>query len=609
MTVSSTPPRWDLSGIFPSLASRELRSAHEGIVADLGRLQTLYDHHQVRAGAGAPLTSRDVAAFEEVVAATNAFLEQVKTLSAYIRALVTTDASDDHASTLLSQLQADLVGLHSLTTRFEGWVARFGAPQLIAASAAAAAHQHALHQADRAATHQMSEGEESLYAELRLSGSQAWHTLHGELTARLTGTIDGELVPVTVLRGLATDPDAATRARAHHAEIAAWGGAAVPLAAALNAIKGEANTVNRRRGWVDSLEPALHANSVERAALDAMHEAAIASFPDFRRFLRDKARLLGHDGALPWWDLFAPVPGEAGVSWPDAADAVQVAFASYSQSLAGLARRAIEERWIDAQAREGKQGGAYCMSIRDGESRVMLNFDGSFDSVQTLAHELGHAYHNLNLAGRTAMQRRTPMAMAETASIFCETIMIQSGLASARPAERLALLNVDLQGACQVVVDIHSRFVFEREVSERRRTRVLSVAELCDAMRRAQLATYGDGLAHDTLHPYMWAVKPHYYSSAYYNWPYCFGLLFGTGLYARYREDPERFRAGYDDLLSSTGLGSAAELGARFDIDVTSVDFWAASLAVVRERIDEFGCLVDALGPGPTVPARPATGP
>jgi oligoendopeptidase F len=228
------------------------------------------------------------------------------------------------------------------------------------------------------------------------------------------------------------------------------------------------------------------------------------------------------------------------------------------------------------------------MSVRGDESRVLLNFDGSSQSVQTLAHELGHAYHNSQLSGRTALQRRTPMALAETASIFCETIMVAAGLAAVTDRQRLALLNADLQGACQIVVDIHSRFLFEREVFSRRERGILAAAELCQLMTEAQQATYGDGLRSDALHPYMWAVKPHYYSSTYYNWPYCFGLLFGIGLYARYREDPERFRAGYDDLLSSTGLGSAAELAGRFGIDLTSVEFWATSLDVIGGRIADF---------------------
>jgi oligoendopeptidase F len=197
------------------------------------------------------------------------------------------------------------------------------------------------------------------------------------------------------------------------------------------------------------------------------------------------------------------------------------------------------------------------------------------------------------------MQRQTPMALAETASIFCETILVQSGLAASQGdlARQLVLLDTDLTGATQVVVDIHSRFLFERAVYEQRIDRTLSVQELCDHMTEAQLATYGDGLDPAALHPYMWAVKPHYYGTAYYNWPYTFGLLFGIGLYARFTADPERFRLGYDDLLSATGLGDAAELAARFEIDVRDEGFWNDSLDVIRGRIADYERVAGQLGP------------
>ena len=229
-------------------------------------------------------------------------------------------------------------------------------------------------------------------------------------------------------------------------------------------------------------------------------------------------------------------------------------FGSYSPQLAGLATRAFDEGWVDARPRDGKVGGAYCMAVRGGESRVLLNFDGSWDGTQTLAHELGHAYHNAVLGDRSPLQRRTPMALAETASIFCETLMAAHALDGAEGAERLARLDTDLVGSCQVVVDIDSRFRFEQAVFERRRHGTLGVAEFCELMTEAQTATYGDGLDPATYHPYMWAVKPHYYSTSFYNWPYTFGLLFGIGLHARYAADPERFRAGYDSLLAATGL-------------------------------------------------------
>jgi oligoendopeptidase F len=222
-----------------------------------------------------------------------------------------------------------------------------------------------------------------------------------------------------------------------------------------------------------------------------------------------------------------------------------------------------------------------------------MNYDGSFDSVQTLAHELGHAYHNANLASRPPLLRPTPMALAETASIFCETIMVQAGLEGAGDRERLALLNVDLLGATQVVVDIDSRFRFESELFRRRADAPLSVQELSDAMTAAQAQTYGDGVDPATYHPWMWAVKPHYYSvhSHFYNWPYCFGLLFGIGLYARYLADPVAFRADYDDLLSATGMLDARELASRFGIDLCDLGFWRSSLDVIRARIDDFVAL------------------
>jgi pepF/M3 family oligoendopeptidase len=396
------------------------------------------------------------------------------------------------------------------------------------------------------------------------------------------------------VRNLAFDADAGVRERAFRAETAAWDTVAVPLAAALNGVKGQASTLNRRRGWSDDLAPVLFGNAVSRPALEAMQAAVVASLPDWRRYLGAKARLLGHtSGQLPWWDLFAPVgdPSASAVSWDEATAMVTEAFGTFGPPLRGLAERAFAERWVDAGPRQGKRGGAFCMPVQEEQSRILMNFGGSLDGVSTLAHELGHAYHNTQLADRTAIQRQTPMALAETASIFCETILMQSLLDGADADRRLVLLELDLQGACQVVVDIHSRFLFEREVFDRRADRMLSVAELRAAMTDAQIATYGDGLDAELLHPDMWAVKPHYYATAYYNWPYTFGLLFGIGLYAAYQSDADGFRTGYDDLLSATGLGTAAELAARFGIDIESQAFWSSSLDVLRTRIDDFVAL------------------
>jgi len=582
-------PRWDVSTYFESLDAPEFAAAHEGLGAAISRLGALYDEKGIRT-TDAP----DLGAVEEVLAATNDLMDDLRLVNAYVHAFVSTDARDDRAQSLASELRAMAAPLSPLRTRLDAWLASFDTEVLLAASTAAADHAHLIRRAAIAARHQLSEPEEALAAELNLSGGAAWNRLHGDVAARLTAEVDGELLPITAVRNLAFDPDATVRHRAYEAELAAWDTVAVPLAAALNGVKGQGSTLNRRRGWDDDLEPALFANAVERPVLEAMQRAVEASLPDFGRYLAAKARLVGHDsGVLPWWDLFAPVgdPAASAASWEGATQAVADAFGSFSFPLRRLAERAVAERWIDVAPRDGKAGGAFCMSVQGDESRVLLNFGGTIDGVSTLAHELGHAYHNTQLADRTALQRATPMALAETASIFCETILTQSLLADAEPAQRLVILETDLQGACQVVVDIHSRFLFERAVFDQRAARALSVAELRELMTSAQQQAYGPALDPDALHRDMWAVKPHYYATAFYNWPYTYGLLFGIGLYARYQDDPDRFRAGYDDLLSATGLGTAAELASRFGIDVADEGFWTASLDVLRGRIDDFEVL------------------
>ncbi len=590
---SEGPPRWDLSPIFAGLDDRAFVAALEGIGAGIDRLVALYDHHDIRATAPRPPTPAEVDALEEVLEATNRLSADLRPVTAYLYALVSTDSRDERAAALTAELQARTAPLGPLGKRLDAWVAARGPAALAAASELAAAHAFALETGARNAVHQMSEDEESLAAQLATTGSLAWQRLHGDLTSQLQvelrhadGTV--ERLPMSLARGLATDPDPVRRRAAYEAELAAWETVAVPLAAALNGAKGELAVVNRRRGFADDLEPALRANNVDRASVEAMHRAVDASLPEFRRYLRTKALVLGHEGGLPWWELFAPLPGAAPLTWSEATASVRDAFGAYSFRLDGLAARAFAERWVDAEMRDGKRSGAYCVGVGGGISRIMMNFDHSADAVSTLAHELGHAYHNLALADRTPIQRRLPMALAETASIFCETLLFSRLLAGATsPVERLALLDLQLVGAAQVVVDIRSRFRFETELCARRRRTTLSVRELCELMAEAQETTYGEGLHPEHRHRYMWAVKGHYFTP-FYNWPYTFGLLFGLGLFSRYQADPDRFRAGYDDLLASTGMADAATLGRRFGIDVAEEGFWTSSLDVLRGHIADF---------------------
>jgi oligoendopeptidase F len=559
----------------------------------------LFDQHDVRAGDARTPTAIDAETADVVIAEYNRVSSEIDILGAYVYASVATDSRNAAAQAMMSELEPVESKLSPLLARLADWVASFDLEALAAASTQAAEHVGPLTRLAERAGHQMSESEEHLYAELSATGASAWGRLQREITSQLSAEVnlpDGmTTLPINAIRGLATDPDPAVRRAGYEAELAAWPSIDVPVAAAMNAIKGEANAINRRRKWESPLDASLFANSVSHATFDAMQSAVTASLPDFRRWMQAKAKLHGHEAGkgLPWWDLVAPAPVSAGpVAWEDGLDVVRTAFGEFSPTLGGLVDRAINEEWIDAAPRDGKSGGAFCMSFVEDRSLVLLNWSGSAESTQTTAHELGHAYHNTTLAHRTALQRRLPMALAETASIFCETLVVEAGLARlAGPehdADRLALLDVDLQGSNQVVVDIRSRFTFETELFARRQRRTVSANELCEMMTDAQAAAYGDGLDQSTAHPYMWLLKPHYYGSHFYNWPYTYGLLFGLGLFAEYQADPEKFRGGYDTLLSRAGMDTAEELGAAFGFDVTDEAFWTASLDVIRDRIGQY---------------------
>jgi oligoendopeptidase F len=597
-------PRWSVADVHESLDARTFVDALEGTAADADRLVALFDELDIRATTRRSVTDDDADAADRAITEFNRVADAVNLLRVYVYATVSTDSRNQQAQSVYSEIrQLDAI-LRPLVARLADWVAALDVDQLAMASSQVEEHLGPLRRLAARAAHQMTEAEEHLAAELSMTGSSAWGRLHADLTSQLTTAVtvpEGiRKLPMPAVRGLATDPDPAVRRAAYDAELDAWPGIEVPVAAAMNAIKGEAIALNRRRNWSSPVDASLYANSVSRATFDAMQSAVVASLPDLRRWMRVKAGLHGHDAGrgLPWWDLVAPLPAAStAVSWDEGIDVVRSAFGDYSATLGGLVDRALDERWIDAAPRDGKTGGAFCAPFVDDRSLVLLNWAGSADSTQTTAHELGHAYHNTTLAGRTALQRQLPMALAETASIFCETLVVEAGLARLQGAERLAQLDVDLTGTNQVIVDIHSRFLFEREVFHRRERSTLSPSDLCTMMTDAQAEAYGDGLDQTTAHPYMWLLKPHYYGSHFYNWPYTYGLLFGLGLFARYRHDPERFRAGYDDLLSRAGMDTAEELGAAFGLDVTDEAFWTTSLDVVRGRIDEYETLAADIVP------------
>ncbi len=328
-----------------------------------------------------------------------------------------------------------------------------------------------------------------------------------------------------------------------------------------------------------------------KQTLDALLSAIREAFPTFRRYLQAKAASWAWSGSTGgtcsrrWGRRSGVLPG------PRLALSSSSGSAASATAWGNSPQRAFDDHWIDAQPRDGKRGGAFCMEVLAlEESRILMNFDGSYEQVSTLAHELGHGYHNHCQRGLEPLRRGAPSTLAETASIFCETLVSEASLAAAPPDEQLAILESQLIGATQVCLDISSRFQFESAVIERRATSELSPDELCDLMREAQRDTYADAVEASTYHPYMWLWKPHYYTfnGNFYNFPYAFGQLFALGLYAVYREEGAAFVPRYQELLRSTGEELAAPLAQRFGIDISKPDFWRGSLRLVADQVARY---------------------
>lgn len=593
--------RWDMSVVYPSLESSEFESGFQSTVRQIEELVVLFDQYDVARQEMLPVDSATVQAFENVIDNYNSVLEKTWTLGMYIRCFVDTDSQNELALAKLSEFTQKTRELPIFYARFAAWIASMDVKALMEQSSVAREHAFALQKATTHAEHLLSPTEEVLVAEMSLTGLAAWTSLYNTVVSQLTipFEIDGkeQVIPMSNLRKLAYDPNRMVRQRAYEAELSAWEHAAIPLVAALNAIKGEQITLAEKRGWPSPLDVTLFENNIDHQILDALMESVHESFQDFRRYLRAKARAL-HLPTLAWYDLFAPV-GESKRTWSydEARKFIIEQFTDYSPKMGALAKRAFQERWIDSGIRPGKIDVGYCFPLRNDESRILVNYRPIFFDVSYLAHELGHAYHNLNLAKRTSLQRETPLLLHETASTFCQIIVQQAGLQQADTEERIAILDTSLQFLTVLVLETTTWYLFEKDVCEHRVRSELSLELLKQKMLEAQLQVYGDTLEPDMLHPYDWAAWPHLFAFinpyAFYNFQYSFGTLFSSGLYRQYQKDPNLFKASFDELLSSTGMEETADLADRFGFDIRTTDFWRSSLDVIKSDIDQFESLVE----------------
>ena len=434
---------------------------------------------------------------------------------------------------------------------------------------------------------------EEALAKMDLSGGSAWGNLQSYLTSTVEAEYRGEKKNLSAVRNLAYDPDPAVRKDAYDAEVACYEKIKDGVCFALNSIKQQVTTECELRKGGSPLEMTLRASRMQRSTLDAMIAAIQEYLPVFWKYLKAKAKLLGYEGGLKWWDLFAPMgKNTAAYTVEDAKQYLLDHFRPFAPDMADMMEHAFDDGWIDFFPRSGKVGGAFCANIPSiRQSRVLTNFDGAFGDIVTLAHELGHAYHGMMIEDHRPLNLDYSMPVAETASTFNETVVMNAALDEAQDREvKLGLLESQLQDTTQIMCDIMSRYWFETAVFEKAKEGFAFPDELCALMKEAQKRGYGDGLDLDTLNPYMWVCKSHYYSSglSFYNFPYAFGGLFAAGLYAQYRREGEAFLPKYRALLKATTVCSVEDVAKMAGIDLGDVNFWRSSLEIFKARVELF---------------------
>ena len=559
-------PKWDLESIYPSVTSplfeddinaiyqkaEELKSKSADKNSSILSILSLYDE------------------MADIVENVGSYVYTSFSVNTTDRDVLAAMGKAEKAQTVASD--ASTVMVHYLSQRTD----EFSSPEL-------EPYALFLKEVKTEAEHMMSLEEEALASEMLQVSASSWSRLQESVTASIH---DGDKT-LTQLRGLAMDSDRSVRKDAYEREVKILADNKTAIASALNGVKGTALLLEKRRGWKDPLDRSCNTARISRKALSALIEALEESLPIFRDYLKTKAKLLGLE-RLEWYDMFAPV-GDASMSFTfeEAKALIIDAYSSFSPEVGEFIKNALDSHWVDPEAHEGKIGGAYDIFFpKKKESRVMMNWEGTYDSVSTLAHELGHAYHDSVVKNYPASQRSYPMTLAETASIFGETVIFQEVLKKADKDQQLSLIEAYVQGACQVCVDILSRFYFERSAFEARKNGEVAADDFSAMMLKAQEDTYGDGLG--TKHQYMWAVKGHYYNEgfSFYNYPYAFGQLFALGLFASKDSVPD-FPKHYKEVLSMTGRFEAKEVAAAAGCDIEDKEFWKKGISVISGYIEK----------------------
>ncbi len=586
------PLTWELDSLYPHPETTDFRQQLDRLKAELAQLAD--DSDSIPAVDGNIETAKQ---WGEFLARFEVFNAEVTA----IRAFIECHAAADAANKLFMQLDGELSGLSPLRSRigtnleFALQAADDGAfSKFLAADPRLSGNAYFLEAARRSAALRLPKEQELLAAELEVDGLHAWGRLYDRLSGDLKIAVmeRGEVVMKSPGQVHFDSPQRAVRENHFCAADKAWATLADTCADALNHISGSRLAKYRRLG-VDHLAAPLNLNHLQRGTLDAMWAAVTARKSCLADYLKKKAELLGLE-RLSWFDLQAPLPSigavqEEDLGYDEACDLVINSFAEFSPDFGDFARMSIERRWIEVENRPGKRQGGFCTDVPTrGQSRIFMTYTNTTDSMSTLAHEIGHAYHTWVLREQPGLLRDYPMNLAETASTFAEAVLGENRLAACQTREeKLVLLDKMLSDSVAFLMNIHARFLFEDSFHIERAAGEVSADRLSELMQSAQQQAYLGALADGGWNPRFWVSKLHFYITGwpFYNFPYTFGYLLSLGTYSLAKDAsdfPQRFR----NFLIATGCkDTEPAVQSSLGYDLSQPDFWHKSLDIVEQRV------------------------
>jgi len=580
---------WDLSILYSGFDSPEFSE-------DMKALSSAISDTKVLAESADNMPHAEL--IKKFIKVSEAINEYAKKLIIYSNLRYSANTADTAASSNIGKVMGMLSEVSAPDAKISKIIAGYSdLDQIIDTDSSLSEYRYLLNNIRRDSKYLLSDGEETVFSKMNISGAAAWGDLQSTLTSSVKADYEGREITLSEVRNLAYDADAEVRRKAYEAELKCYEGIKDAVAFALNSIKLQVLSECEMRGYESPLHKTLYTSRMKKETLEALISAMEEYMPVFRKYLRAKAKALGHGGGLPWYDLFAPM-GKSDKTYTveDAKDYLLGIFKEFDTELYDMVKCAFECGWIDFYPRANKVGGAFDCAVPSAKvSRVLTNFDGSFSSIVTLAHELGHSFHDKQVFAHSILNQEYSMPVAETASTFNEVLVMSEAIKNAKNKdEKISLIEGQLMDACQIICDIYSRYTFETSVFENRPNEFMSADRMCELMISAQRKAYGEGLDESFMHPYMWLCKGHYYSGglSFYNFPYAFGGLFARGLYAKYKKEGSSFVPTYKEMLRATGVTDIEDCAKTVGVDLTDKDFWREGLRTMADEIEEFCELV-----------------